>query len=57
MTRLAHTLVLCTAALWASADLRPNIIFILADDLGHADIGCYGAPDARTPHIDALAAE
>ncbi len=35
---------------------RPNIILVIAEDMS-ADIGCYGAPDARTPHLDRLASE
>ncbi|MFB4273635.1 sulfatase-like hydrolase/transferase, partial [Nonomuraea sp. GTA35] len=35
---------------------RPNVLFIFADDLGWADLSCYGSPDIRTPHLDALAA-
>ncbi len=41
----------------ATAPKRPNIIFIMADDLGYGDLGCYGQKKILTPHIDRLAAE
>lgn len=34
---------------------QPNIVFIYADDLGYGDLGCYGATDIKTPHIDGIA--
>ena len=36
---------------------KPNIVFIMADDLGHADVSCYGQRDYTTPNIDRLAIE
>ncbi len=41
----------------AGAQERPNILFILADDLGWSDLGCYGHDFFETPHLDRLASE
>ncbi len=41
----------------ATKDTRPNIVFILADDLGWADLGVYGATGFTTPHLDKLAGQ
>jgi arylsulfatase A-like enzyme len=39
------------------ANEKPHIVFVLADDLGFGDLGCYGGADAKTPNIDRLAQE
>ena len=52
------TTLAASAALGAqSAARRPNVVLIVADDMGIGDLGCYGASDARTPHLDRLASE
>ncbi|WP_291589879.1 arylsulfatase [Bacteroides sp.] len=51
---------LLLSALSANAqkkNAKPNILFILCDDMGYGDLGCYGQPFIRTPHIDAMAGE
>ncbi len=55
---------LVVAGLWAapprssaSSTPKPNIIFILADDLGYGDIGCFGQKKTHTPNIDRMASE
>ena len=41
----------------ATKSEKPNIILIMADDLGYGDLSCYGNPQTQTPHLDRLAAE
>jgi len=49
--------VLTVESVTAQVQRRLNIIVIFADDLGYADIGTFGAPNIRTPRLDAMAAE
>ena len=51
---LAFAVSVATAAT-GPAPAKPNIIFILADDYGIGEVGCYGADNYKTPNIDALA--
>jgi arylsulfatase A-like enzyme len=50
-------LLLCGVGAASYAAESPNIIFIMADDLGYGDLGCYGQEAIKTPHIDQLAME
>ena len=55
---LALSLLACVgsaAAPAAPSDRRPNLLFILADDYGTGEVGCYGADHYHTPHLDQLA--
>lgn len=47
----------CLSGFSATKESRPNIVFILADDLGWGELGCYGQEKIRTPNIDRLASE
>lgn len=54
--KLLVLLILCCATT-ARAVEPPNVVIIFADDLGYGDLGCYGSPTIRTPHLDRMAAE
>ncbi len=53
----ALTVLVFAAAAEAPAADRPHIVFVLADDLGPGDLGCYGGTVVKTPRIDQLASE
>ena len=61
MTITKHLLLGGAALLGVSAQAqqssKPNILFILCDDMGYGDLGCYGQPYISTPHIDQMASE
>ena len=59
MKTLLRLLLAAAAALppLAAAQAPKNLVFIIADDLGYGELGCYGQEKIRTPHLDQLAAE
>jgi hypothetical protein len=50
-------LLVCAAFVAAAEPRKPNIVFILSDDLAQGDIGCYGQKLIRTPNLDRMAKE
>ena len=53
----AFLIAACPIFSEAASDRLPNIVFFFADDMGYADLGCYGHPYAVTPALDKLASE
>ncbi|MBA3316426.1 MAG: sulfatase-like hydrolase/transferase [Planctomycetota bacterium] len=56
-TAFAITIAMAFPALAIAADAKPNLLVIVADDLGYGDVGCYGAKCVATPNIDRLAVQ
>ncbi len=54
---LILSFIVCSVTSSIAKDNRPNIIFIMVDDMGYHDLGCYGSKTILTPNIDRLAAE
>ena len=57
MSRSLFFAALLTSFTAAPAADRPNVLLIIADDLGYGELGCYGGSEISTPHIDSLARE
>ena len=57
LTLLAALLLAPLTALHAAEPAKPNIIFVLTDDLGYGDLGCFGQRHIQTPELDRLCAE
>ena len=54
-TILALVALSTSFSIWGAKPGLPNVIFIMVDDMGYHDLGCYGSKVAQTPNIDELA--
>src|SRR5687768_6790373 len=54
---LLALIVLAFSSVAPAAEKKPNIIFILSDDIAQGDLGCYGQKLIKTPNLDRMAAE
>ena len=54
---LSNTFIFSCLSVYGQKNEKPNIIFILCDDMGYGDLGCYGQPYIQTPNLDNMARE
>ena len=57
LSRLALLFLLIQSLAFSLGSTKPNVIFIMADDLGYGDLGCFGGEKISTPNVDQLARE
>ena len=57
MTKIVAAMLLFLSACAVHAAERPNMLIILGDDMTYTDLGCFGNPDVKTPHLDRLASQ
>src|SRR5687768_13002186 len=57
ISRISCLLFLFTAANYGASAPRPNVILIVSDNQGYADLGCFGGKEVVSPHLDRTAAE
>src|SRR6186997_739859 len=55
--RILTVIAVCLTAVQAAEPPRPNLIWIMADDLGYGELGCYGQKVIQTPNLDRMAKE
>ena len=57
ITGIGFSFLISSCAGEMKEEIKPNIVFILADDLGYTDLSCYGATGLKTPNLDKMAKE
>jgi arylsulfatase A-like enzyme len=56
VNKVVAAVLFVAASSFGAEQSRPNVIFMLADDMGYSDVSCYGSTKVSTPNLDRLAA-